>query len=169
MKMMNLDGPNFLELKNGYRDRYDLRPLVKRFSEGDNTESCWEEVWNELHHQGDVDTASFAFLPFAVEIYRNRSRGFDIYLYAATLQYGAGRGTNPVVPDWMSIEYGKALESLFEMAVLDLRSGLQPIMVRPVLAYLASYSGAPHVGDALMNMDTWDDYSEVLTEFEQGS
>ena len=64
--MFALDDARWSTFKNGYRSAYDVRPLLKRFESETDVADGWEEVWNELHHQGDVDTASYAILPHLV-------------------------------------------------------------------------------------------------------
>lgn len=55
------------ELTNGYGDTFDPRPILKLL-EHDNVEvehgwDGWDLLWENLHHQGRVGTASYAAVP----------------------------------------------------------------------------------------------------------
>jgi hypothetical protein len=56
-------------LLSGYRVPYDpLRNLARR----EDVAAAWNELWNELHHQGNIGEASFAALPHLVRIHEAR-------------------------------------------------------------------------------------------------
>jgi hypothetical protein len=58
--MLLLTDTIWRELQGGYRIPYDASKTLVRMERG---ESVWEELWNELHHQGDVGVASYAAIP----------------------------------------------------------------------------------------------------------
>jgi len=58
----------------------------------------WEELWNELHHQGDVGDASFASVPFLVRSYRQRDViNWNTYALVAIIELAikTGRAGRP--------------------------------------------------------------------------
>jgi hypothetical protein len=61
--MLGLDDGKWKTLLGGYRKPYNPVPILQKLKEQGNVEACWEELWNELHHQGDVDLASYASVP----------------------------------------------------------------------------------------------------------
>lgn len=66
-----MEDEKWIGLEGGYRGcQYDPRPALTRLRAGD--ESAWTELWNELHHQGDVGLASYAVVPQLVRIHRDR-------------------------------------------------------------------------------------------------
>jgi hypothetical protein len=68
--MLPLDDPRWATYKGGYRVPYDASvPLRRLFAEGPS-EALWDELWQELQHQGDVDQASYAAVPHLVEFIR---------------------------------------------------------------------------------------------------
>jgi hypothetical protein len=70
--MLPLDDPPWKTLTGGYQVPYDvLVPLHKLF-ERDASKELWDESWQELHHQGDLGTASYAAVPHLLE-YARRS------------------------------------------------------------------------------------------------
>ena len=54
-------------MNGGYKDLYDPRATISRLlSEGSN-ESSWDELFENLHHQGDLGEASYAAIPLLIE------------------------------------------------------------------------------------------------------
>jgi hypothetical protein len=47
--MLSLTDPIWRELEGGYRMPYDASKALAQMEGG---ESVWEELWEELHHQG---------------------------------------------------------------------------------------------------------------------
>ena len=73
--MLNLDDPRWSTLEGGYKVIYDPRSALEllRASRG-RREEAWSELWNELHHQGDIGAASYAAVPHIVDIYAHAKR-----------------------------------------------------------------------------------------------
>ena len=53
--MLGLDDALWKELTGGYKVPLDPRPLLAELEAG-HGETAWPELWNELHHPGDVGT-----------------------------------------------------------------------------------------------------------------
>jgi hypothetical protein len=64
--MLPLDDPRWRSYKGGYQAPYDASPGLRRLLADGPDEELWEEFWNELHHQGDVNQASYAAVPWLV-------------------------------------------------------------------------------------------------------
>ena len=165
--MLALDDPRWLQMKSGYRLPYDARPLLKRFAEGRKPDACWDELWTELHHQGDVDTASYAVVPHLVEAARGQKRDWNLYGYAAIVHVEAGQRQNPPVPDFLVAGLDRAFAELFELAVADLRSGASPMTVRCLLQFLAAYARTPELSRAIGDVDLFEAYGERVLEAER--
>ena len=165
--MLALDDPRWAELIGGYRVKYDARPLLARFAEGTDHASCWKEVWNELHHQGDVDTASYATFPHLVRLAQNRPRDWNLYGFCSTLLLEAGRRRNPPVPSFLKPGFADARQALFEMAVSDLRVGVAPMTLRTIVEYLAVFGRAPELAEAIRAIDCFEDYGARVLEAER--
>ena len=54
--MLSFEDPRWKELQAGYRTPIDLRPVLRRLESGEDAESTWQELWEELHHgrEGDL-------------------------------------------------------------------------------------------------------------------
>ena len=82
---MQLDDERWAHLRGGYGEPYDPRDAMRRLSDSDV--SAWEELWQELHHQGDVGEASYAALPALVRVHEARGvADWNTYALAATIE-----------------------------------------------------------------------------------
>jgi len=68
---MELTDKIWKELKGGYKILYDVSIPLGQLENSDDDEAIskvWDELWNELHHQGDVGIASYLAVPQLVRI-----------------------------------------------------------------------------------------------------
>jgi hypothetical protein len=63
--MLALDDRKWKELLGGYKVPYDASHALRRLERGAD---AWKELWEELHHQGDLGEASYAAVPKLVRI-----------------------------------------------------------------------------------------------------
>ena len=68
--MVSLNDEFWDHLTGGYKTRFDPRSHFARLEAGEDVENIWHELWEELHHQGDIGTASYAAVPHLVMIYK---------------------------------------------------------------------------------------------------
>ena len=160
--MLASDDERWCCLKGGYRLPFDPRPLLKRLERGGEDKQVWDELWDELHHQGDVGEASYAAVPELVRIHRNRVlQGWDIYAIVTCIELCRGRGQNPELPDWLEKEYFAAILELARIGARVLETVKDPAEVQSILAVLALSKGARTYGELLIK------YSEQeLLEFD---
>ena len=52
--MLNVDDIRWTKLAGGYRVPYDPRAALRKLASGTEVSEAWKELWQELHHQGDV-------------------------------------------------------------------------------------------------------------------
>jgi hypothetical protein len=93
--MILLDDPIWETLVGGYKLPYNAAPLLCELESGlGDTEGIWEEFWNELHHQGDVGTASYAAVLHLVRICIKRDimdwNAFALVAVIAIINYQLG-------------------------------------------------------------------------------
>lgn len=165
--MLALDDPRWSELVDGCRETYDARPLLQCLAKNNDAGLCWKQIWDRLHHQGDVDSASYAVLPYLVINARDGQRDWNLYGFAATVIAQAGRQGNPAVPGFLEQGMREAEIELFEMAVADMRAGVAQLSLRTILEFLAVHGRALHLADALGNIDHFEDYGTKVLEAER--
>jgi hypothetical protein len=162
--MLSYDDPRWDALEAGYRVPIDLRALLRRFERGDDLSATWDDLWQELFHQGDVGVGSFVAVPHLVRVYADRKEvDWNIYLLAATIELARAQNGNPDVPDWARQAYNDALNRLAGLATRELPSASNPETVRSMLGFLAVVYGARAAGGVLIDY-TEDEIEQLLNE-----
>jgi len=62
-RMLSFDDERWNHLTGGYKTPFDPRPFLRRLENQQDTETAWQELWEELHHQMDVGDASYTAIP----------------------------------------------------------------------------------------------------------
>jgi hypothetical protein len=151
--MLPLSDPRWNALTGGYRIPYDPRPALQRLAASPAAASSWEELWNELHHQGDLGSASYAAVPVLVDIFANVPRHWQFYALLATIELERGRRTNPPLSDWLEVPYREAWASARGYALEDLKDAQDPLLIRSALAVLAFAARQTKRGALLIDLD----------------
>ena len=132
--------------------RLDPRPLLKRLETESDTSQVWQELWDELHHQGDVDDASFAAVPYLVRAYQRRGVvDWNNFAIVAVIELARKEGPNPVVPGWLDEGYFSAIRELATLGAADILLADGPEAPRAILSVLAIEMGLPPGALKLVN------------------
>lgn len=97
-------------------DEYDffyeeIASLIERLEKSEpNDSDLWWEIWDKLHHQGDVWISSYVAVPKIFEIYKKRE-WLDANLPAifAVIENCRQQEKNPALPNWLEKEYFRTL------------------------------------------------------------
>jgi len=136
--LLNLDDKRWTELKGGYRVPFDPRQLLRRLESGTDIQRCWQELWQELYHQGDVGEASYAAVPHLVRIYQNRGKiDWNTYAIVTSIELARNVGNNPDVPSWLLQGYEDAINSLAMTGLGELPHANEKESIRSILAVIA--------------------------------
>ena len=85
--MLALDDSRWKTYKGGYGVKYDASIPLRRLFEGGARQKIWNELWEELHHQGDVGTASYAAVPHLLEFARvSKKLDWNVFGLIATIE-----------------------------------------------------------------------------------
>jgi hypothetical protein len=142
VRMLRLDDNRWNNLTGGYRMKCDPRPLLAELESAENKETAWHELWEELHHQGDVGEASYASVPHLVRIHRaSGTVDWNTYAIVAIIELARGKGNNPEAPKWLEGEYHRAIRELAEIGVTEIWRTDEPETVRAVLGVIAIAKG----------------------------
>lgn len=163
--MLAFDDSRWETLEGGYRKPVDLRSLLNQLEMATDPEPAWQELWNDLFHQGQVGEGSFVAVPHLVRIHAKRNvADWNTYALAATIELARGVDGNPEVPGWARASYDAALAELGRLGLKELPLAQDPETSRSVLALLAIVHGARTYGRLLV------DYTEdEILELEQVS
>jgi hypothetical protein len=140
--MLDIDDPHWEALLGGYRRPYDPRPALAKLRSGTNDAMVWEELWNELHHQGDVGEASYAAVPHLVSIYGERpSADWNVYAIVTIIELARKHGSNPDVPTWLDSSYFQAIRELAHLGLQELQHAQDIDAIRAILSVVAIAKG----------------------------
>lgn len=130
-----LSDPRWKTLHAGYRVPYDASVPLKALAHGADPAAIWDELWNELHHQGDVGEASYAAVPWLVDIGIERELAdWNIFHLVNVIETCRAQSANPPLPEWMAGAYKHAWERLFGYGLDVLRQMDDALLVHSVLA-----------------------------------
>lgn len=149
--MLSLEDKKWQELHGGYRVPYDVSVALRLMQDGIDV---WDELWDELHHQGDVDMASYAAVPQLVRIASDGARrDWNFYGLLATIEVARHRKANPEVPAWLKADYDYAWTQAAALASTDIDSNNDSPTTRAILGVLALAKGELKLGALLSGLD----------------
>lgn len=143
-------------------DNYDPRIAFDAIT-GGNADMGYDELWQRVHHQGDVGTAAYAVVPQLVGVMANSTEpDWRAYALIATIEERRMVEGNPSIPDWLAQSYDMAMREIIPTALVHLRVANGDAEVRSVLAVLAHAKGQPTIG--AIALWTEDERREALGE-----
>ena len=98
-----------MELFGGYKNPYDATQALETL--GSDRESAMSELWENLYHQGDVGSASYASVPALV-----KHGEFALVAAIEIARYEVG---NPSIPVELASQYHSALEEVLKSIPKD--------------------------------------------------
>lgn len=108
---MPLDDARWRTLTGGYLVPYDASVPLRDLFEHGGSEELWDELWQELHHQGDVGSASYAAVPHLLEFAR-RSRRLDRNVFGLIATIELERPSGSSMPEFLAAGYFRAIGEL---------------------------------------------------------
>ena len=160
-----LTDPKWEALEGGYRIPYDPRPVLSKLATGSEMPEAWEELWNELHHQGDVGEASYVAVTALVDLYSSgRDPDWNLFALAATIEIERHRKGNPPLPEWLREDYEKAWQKLAELALARLADDADSNTLQSTLAVLAIARGTLKLGAMISHLDS-SELDEILEQY----
>jgi hypothetical protein len=154
--MLDLNDPRWAELKGGYKMPYSPVSALRQLEAGEDPTEAWKELWNELHHQGDVGEASYAAVPQLARIHKTRrNRDWNLYGLVSTIEIQRHLKTNPPLPAWLESDYTEAWQSLIALAIEVLPKAID------LLGCIAIGKGLLVLGTIISEF-TEDEWTEIL-------
>jgi len=164
--MIKLDDPIWDTFIGGYRLPYNASMRLQELENGSSdTEEIWEEFWNELHHQGDIDIASYAVVPHLVRICITRNlMDRNIFSLVAVIEKCRVFGKNPSLPKWLESDYHSAIKKLAELGARNFSQDWSKELTQSFLAVAAFAKDFPNTGHMLIEFSD-DEMKDVLGKF----
>jgi hypothetical protein len=142
---MDFDDERWSQLLGGYRIPYDPRSALRALETetGADLAQTWSDLWENLHHQGDVGEASYAALPAIANLVIGRGvTDWNPFALAAVIEEARYENArNPPLPSWLERDYANAWTKLFEAALKLLPRATDASEISSLLAVLALHQG----------------------------
>jgi hypothetical protein len=154
LPLLPLEDPRWATYRGGYnRVLYDAVPLIRRLQREGATAEFWEHVWAELHHQGDVGEATYAFVPYLVD-YQTHQREIDeqLFHFCVLVDLQQPQNNNPPIPPELEFSYARALQALPVIGAQMLKRGAAEHVVMGVTAAIALEAGHRSLARAYLEM-----------------
>jgi len=163
--MISLDDNKWKTFDGGYRIPYDASIPLKRLKQAstiNEINSIFSELWNELHHQGDVGLASYYSVPYLIQIAKEKELyNFNVFGLISTIEIQRHQN-NPPLPKEIEKDYLKALhEDLPELIKMVLEMDWDINLSSSVLSALAVSKGHISMANVICKMDD----EEMIDEF----
>lgn len=166
---LDLSDPRWATLEGGYRRTlYDASIALKKFELADNQQAIndiYQELWNELHHQGDVGLASYYSVPHLVRIaIKKQIVDYNILGLVSIIEIQRHKD-NPPLPNALKPNYNKAIEDLADLARLSMSQNWNLDLATTTLAAIALSKGQVKLANAIFSMDSEDVIDEFLESY----
>lgn len=167
--MIQLDDKRWKDFNGGYRIPYDASIPLKSLEKASTTEeidAIFSEMWNELHHQGDVGIASYLSVPHLIRIAKEKKLfNFNLFGLIATIEIER-HNDNPPLPKEFETEYFQALrEGIPELVMMGTGTHWDLVLTSTILSALAVSKGHINLANAIGRMDDPDIITEILDKF----
>jgi hypothetical protein len=161
---MDLDSSAWKDLLGGYKTPYNAaRPLKKLrdTTERAETVAIFKELWENLHHQGDVGLASYLAVPQLVRICIGKnSLDWNYIGLCVLIENCRLESHNPELPSEFEDPYLDALAEFEKYLLINFKNITDQTALRFTLALFATVNGQPRLGKSIEKLD-----EDLLVEF----
>ncbi len=148
------DDPVWKSLKGGYRCIFNPLPLLRKLCDKPADGKVWAKVWSELHHQGDVDSASYAIAARLIELRATGVRfDWNFYGFMCAVELERHNGRNPPLPEWLTPLYEAAWGKVTAFCSADMAAAEDSDQMRVYLSVLALARGHSDLAYLLLNVE----------------
>jgi hypothetical protein len=158
--MLSFDDERWNHLNGGYKIPFDPRPSLRKLESQQDAATAWRELWEGLHHQGDVGEASYASIPELVRIHRRGSADWNLDAIVAIIELARTESRNPEVPEWLRDDYFRSIQELAQMGTTHILSADETETKRAILSVIAIAKGLRTHGKFLVAYSE-DELSEI--------
>lgn len=167
--MIRLDDIRWKEFDGGYHLPYDASvPLTRleRAASPEEINAIFSELWNELHHQGDVGLASYFSVPHILRIaIEKQIYNFNVFGLVSTIEIERHKN-NPPLPKEFEAEYLQSLrDGIPALVKIGLDKSWDLTLASTVLSALAISKGHLLMADAISKMEDDELTGEFLEDY----
>ncbi|QND52334.1 hypothetical protein HB779_10730 [Phyllobacterium sp. 628] len=147
MSLLAWTDERWFTLRSGYRDLYNPADALQALEQGDFS-LAWEELWENLLHHNDVDTAAYASVPEIVRIaWQLKLADWNAFALIAVIEEARlNNDRNPPIPEWLMDSYERAWIDMATLALQIYPKAEDPFLVNALLSVLAFAKGKRAIG-----------------------
>jgi len=138
---MNLEDSKWPEFNGGYKIQYDASKPLKKLQSANEPELqylIFSELWDNLHHQGDVGLASYYSVPHVISICIDKnSLDWNFIGLVVLIEACRPDNSNPTIPEDFEIEYLSSLKKFEGYLLENFKNINEANAVRLTLAFFA--------------------------------
>jgi hypothetical protein len=174
--MLDLNDKRWETFKGGYKVSYNASiPLkvLERTEDPARVEQILQEFWQELHHQGDVDVASYLALPHLIRIAKEKQlRNWDIPALVAVIEVQR-HINNPPIPKEFQAEYEREIKDIIDVIKLNQDKKWDQLYATSATAAIAAVNGQIGLARVIIELEDEDlankfeKFMERYDEFEE--
>jgi len=165
---MNLQNDNWANLDGGHRTPYDASiPLKKLRSTNDPKiiTNIFRDLWDNLHHQGDVGHASYFSVPTLVDIcIPKTSLDWNFIGLCLVIEHCRFSSNNPILPKQFEQEYFDSLSKFEQYLLTHFKKIKDKTSLRLTLSLFATLNEQRELGKAINQLDE-DTLEQFLTHY----
>jgi hypothetical protein len=165
---MTLENPIWATLEGGYKIPYNASiPLLqlRLASDKNTTFPIFKDLWDNLHHQGDVDLASYYAIPHLVEIcVATNNLDWNYVGLCLTIEHCRLSDNNPILPNDLHDVYFHSLNRLKAFLLENFENINDEGTLKLTLSFFATIKGFTALGKAIELMDA-DVIEELLNQY----
>lgn len=161
---MDLDNKIWSTINGGYKIPFDASIPLKQLRSTTDQKIIFDlfaDLWDNLHHQGDVGLASYLAVPQLVTIcIDKKSFDWNFVGLCVVIEHCRQAEHNPKLPTEYNDIYFNALKKLEQYLLDNFKSIKDPTTLRLTLSLFATLNGQADLGKAIENLD-----ADVIQEF----
>lgn len=166
--MIGLDDIKWKQLHGGYRELYDASVPLKKLEQAKQKgeiKAIVEELWNNLHHQGDVDTASYYAIPHLIRIANDKDSFIpEILSLPITIEIERHR-SNPPIPSELTADYYHAITQIGELGRSIINNSWDLVIASISLSAIAISKGQIELARAITLLEDQSTLDEFLETY----
>ena len=154
---MELEDRNWGLLAGGYGIPYDASKPLRKLKDAVNQkerQEIFDELWENLHHEGDVGVASYLAVPHLIDIcIESKSLDWNFIGLCVTIENSRINPENPELPKQYDDLYFSSLTKFEKYLLGNLKNINDRTGFRLALSLLATVNGQPRLGKAIEILD----------------
>lgn len=154
---MDIENVIWKDLPGVYNIPYDVSIPLNTLRGTDNPEivqSVFHELWDDLHHQGDIGIASYYVVPKLIEICIDKqSLDWNYIGLCVLIEHCRYSKTNPVLPKEIEDYYFGPLHKLEDYLLVNFKRIIEKTALQLTLAFFSTMKRQRELGIVIAKLD----------------